>query len=532
MLAACSGSEDEGFSPPECGSNVGRPGALLAENPDLDALADRHDRLWHAVHAHATGLNADFTLNERSDVDVLTQFVESGEHDFAAVTGKDPAELGVWHKTAGLYGGVGLAADAYQYGVLRDSGAACADVERARAHLVRGLEGFDIAARINGVPGVMVRGLVNTELPFAGAREPTPLFDENGNPLPEEKNNGEWRSDQSGAYPLYRWEDSLSRDMLVGWAMAFGAVWEVIREDPTIDAGLKARIQENARDTGRALMKVGAEGYDLEIPDADGRLTFHAYMHESAIDRIYIEGARNGFNAVMSLGIVAALAYCAEDPELAKYLEEELIVKRDLAGIAADDLLFVNVGVGSNFSNYNMAFTGMFLAQRYVRHEGALTKLRVSLRHELYEKDGAEDRQPVDMGQTFFDYIYAAGDAAAHVDHVAEDPFDQEAIARGTQTLLDYPAAPYFDRAVENCDADEIASGVCTLRDGTEVRVLGEVGWNDSLVVDKIVPMAVRPPSNYHWRSPPYRPNGGNDSGHINPAVDFRVAYWLGRWVR
>jgi hypothetical protein len=320
--------------------------------------------------------------------------------------------------------------------------------------------------------------------------------------------------------------------MLVGWAMAYAASWEVIREDETIDPTLKARIQENARDTGRALMKVGADGYDLEIPDADGRLTFHAYMHESAIDRIYIEGARNGFNAVMSLGIVGALAYTSEDPEISAYLNEELIAKRDLPGIAADDLLFVNIGVGSNFSNYNMAFTGMFLAQRYVANEDALTKLRISLRHELYEKDGAEERQPVDMGQSFFDYIYAAGDAASHASHPAEDPLDEDAIARGTQTLLDYPPAPYFDRVVENCDEMEIASGECTLRDGTQVRVLGEVGWNGTLVVDKVVPMAVRPPSNYHWRSPPYKPNGGGGGGHINPAVDFRIAYWLGRWVR
>lgn len=538
-LVGCTG-EDDAFEPPACGSFEGRADALLpgpgADGHDamLAAAADRHDRLWHAVHARSTGLNADYSLTDPSADNraVFTRFVEGTGHDFEAETGVAPETLGVYHKSAGLYAGVGIAADAYRYGALRDLGADCDEIDRAREALVAGLESMDIAARIGGVPGVTARSLVNVRFDPSRAPETTPLFAQDGSPLPVEKNNGEWRDDQTGDYPDWKWEDSLSRDMLVGWAMAYAAAWEVTRGDDSIPAGLLARISEDAKETALALMTVGESGYDLEIPDADGRLTFHAYLHESSIDRFYIDGARNGFNAVMALGIVGALAYASEDPEVERFLVEELIERRDLAGIAADDLLFVGVGVGSNFSNFNMAFTGMFLAQRYVRHERALTKLRISLRHELYEKDGVKERRPVDMGQSFFDFVYAAGDAGAHVDHVAPDPFDAPATARGVATLRDFPAAPYFDDPVENCDAQEIESGTCVLADGTTVRVLGEVGWNDSLVVDEIVPMAIRPPSNYHWRSPPYRPNGGGNGASVNPAVDFRVAYWLGRWVR
>lgn len=539
LLAACSGGE-EGFEPPPCGTFEGRVEGLLpgpgAPGHDAALLeaAEAHDRLWHAVHARTTGLNADFYLNDASEANraLFTQFVESGAYDFEEVTGQAPESLGRWGKSAGLYSGVGIAADAYRYGALRDLGAECADVERARAELIVGLEGLDIAARITGKPGVTARSLQNLVTNPATPNATTPLFDESGAPLPEEKNNGTWRDDQSGELADWQWEDSLSRDMLVGWAMAYAAAWEVIREDDQIPSELKTRIQTNAGDAARALMVVGESGHDLEIPDADGRLTFHAYLHEASIDRIYLDGVQNGFNAVMALGIVGGLAYAAEDPEIDRYVTEELIERRDLPGIAADDLLFVGVGVGSNFSNFNMAFTAMFIAQRYLRHDSALTKLRLSLRYELYEKEGVEERQPVDMGQSFFDFIYAAGDAEAHVDHAANKPFDAGALERGLETLRDFPDAPYFDDPVENCDAEEIASKDCVLNDGTRVVVLGNVGWNDSLVVDEIVPMAVRPPSNYHWRSPPYRPNSEGGGSSINPSVDFRIAYWLGRWVR
>jgi hypothetical protein len=427
--------------------------------------------------------------------------------------------LGVWEKSAGLYAGVGLAADAYRYGALRDAGESCAEIEAARAQLVRGMEGLDVAARIDGVPGVMARSLIRIDLPNAGFADPLPLFDSGGNPLPPEKNNGTWRHDQTGAHPSFVWEDSLSRDMLVGWAMAFGAVWEVVKDDDTIPAELKSRISEDARDEARALMRVGESGYDLEIPDADGRLTFHAYLNENAVDRFYLDGAENGFHAIMALGIAGALAYAAEDAEIDLWIDR-LVTERKLAQIAEKDMLVVNLGYGSNFSNYNMAFTGMYLALRFVHHEKANVWLEKANAEELYRKQGAPpERQPAILKQSFFDLTFALRN------------HDAAAIENGLETLREYPDSPYFEDAVTNCDGAELASGTCVLNDGTEVTVLGEVGWNGTLVARELVPMKVRPASNYHWRSDPHRVNG-EASPRLLPAVDFRVAYWIGRWVR
>ena len=44
--------------------------------------------------------------------------------------------------------------------------------------------------------------------------------------------------------------------------------------------------------------------------------------------------------------------------------------------------------------------------------------------------------------------------------------------------------------------------------------------------------MAIRPPSNYFWRSNPYEVNSGGGGGSLLlPGVDFRLAYWMGRWA-
>lgn len=531
------GEDEVPPGPPPCGSYTSLqtliPGPRQAGHDALlAAKARRHDRMFHAVNARATGLNADVRLVDSSTLgrDLFRAFAASDDWDFEANTGRPLEPLVVWQKSAGLYAGVGVAADAFRYGALRDAGEDCQEVERARAQLLRAMNGLELASAIPATPGVTARSLVNLNFPHEGHGEPTPLFDANGDPLPAEKNNGEWRNDLSGAHPNYIWEDSLSRDMLVGWAMAYGAVAEVADGDPTLQGNLLDRLRGHAADIGRALSLVRESGFDLEIPDADGRLTFHAYLNENTIDRIYLPGANNGFNAVMALGIIAALAHASQDPALASYRDQELVEARNLPKMVDDDLLIVSLGVGANFSNFNMAFTGMFLANRYLTHDRADGFLVHALDHELYQKDEIDGREPNEMGQSFFDLIYAAGRSGARFDRPGRE-VPTEALERGLNTLREYSDSPYFNDPVTNCDAAEIAAKRCTLRDGTQVDLLGDEGRGDKLVAVQPIPMRVRPPSNYHWRSNPYIPNDGG-GGTLLPAVDFRVVYWMGRYLR
>jgi hypothetical protein len=345
--------------------------------------------------------------------------------------------------------------------------------------------------------------------------------------LPTIKNNGTWRDDASGQHGDFIWEDSCSRDQLVGWVAGYGAAWEVIEHDPTFDDALKDRMREDAAAMARQLMTVRASGYDLEIFDADGRTTPHGYLHEENIEGTYL-GVWNGFHALMAAGIVGTLAYIADDPEVDTYLET-LLGERNLMGIAAFAML-IDFGAATNYSNYNMAFDAAWLSARYLDDETVREDLR-SVVQELYASDG-EPRQPIENAQSFFDFVYAAtvADASAFAP-TANDP-DEEAIAQGLDTLRVFPVPPTYSVAVENCDADEIDAGVCTLLDGSVTDLLGDVGHNDLLVAEDTIPIDIRPSSNFYWRSNPYSVNGTGSGDGLASSADFRFAYWLARWTR
>jgi hypothetical protein len=248
-------------------------------------------------------------------------------------------------------------------------------------------------------------------------------------------------------------------------------------------------------------------------------------LNENAFDRLYIPGVNNGFHAIMPLGIVAALAYVAEQPEVDRYLRQDLIATRKLPAIARNDMVVVNIGTGSNFSNYNMAFTGAWLALRYIDDEKVKTELRIALERQLYAAPG-EERQPLEMKQSFFDFIYAAGMTHGH-------DFDHAAVERGLETLRELPAPPAYDLERKSCDDIVTTAGsTCTLHDGTTILLLGRMGRGDKLIAKQPIPMRLRPPSNYYWRSNPYEPNGGGEGAILLPGADFRVAYWMGRWIR
>jgi hypothetical protein len=256
-------------------------------------------------------------------------------------------------------------------------------------------------------------------------------------------------------------------------------------------------------------------------------------MNEHNYDRVYIPWfpVKNGMYAIMALGCVAALAYTSEDPILNDYLYGMLLGDRGLGEIAGENQVGIDLGVKSNFSAYNMAFMGFWLALRYIGDWKTLEGLRWSLADHMYERPD-KPRQPSEQGQTLYDFTYAIGMAGAtawHPMYVAPDP---AARARGLWTLFEFPTPPYWDIERINCDDAEIASGSCTGLDGTHFDLLGYEGRGDKLVAVQPVPMRIRPPSNYHWRSNPYEVNGDGDGSSLMPAADFRFAYWLGRYVR
>ncbi|MBW2699563.1 MAG: hypothetical protein JRF33_01980 [Deltaproteobacteria bacterium] len=504
---------------------------------ELAEVARKRDRQFHVFHTLPTGLNAEISISADKEAEraaIVKWLDEDQGWDFEASSGLSVSEaVDGWWKVAGAYAGVGIAADAFRYGVLRDQCYPIEEQERARQHLILDLEALHMASAITGIDGGAVRGFANLNYPGAGDNEElTPLFDGEGNPLPEEKSNGTWRADNSGGrYPDFIWEDSCSRDMLIGWAMAYGAIWEVIESDTNFADDLKERLRTDARAMVLQYMEVRENGYDLEVPDPDGRTTYHGYLNENNLDRMYIPGVRNGFHTIMALGIVAALSDVADDPLLDAYLYGELIEEREFAVIARDNILLLNVDTGTNFSNYNMAVQGAWLALRHLNDAEARGVLQQAFDAQIYDTPDMRF-QPVEMGQSFFDFAYAAGMCGAAAGQPCLSEPDQAAIDRGLASLKGFPLPPFFDFERINCDEAEVAAGHCVADDGESYEVLGYVGRNGDLILSKPLPMSVRPPSNYYWRSNPYRPNGGSAGSGMFPGVDFRLAYWLGRWVR
>lgn len=528
---------------PECGSNVFYGNHLIPsefeENFDkgLASKVRRFDRLYHTFVTYAFGTNTELTISNSSidKREKIRRFLY--EYDGYSL---DEFEKGLqvtdliegWDKCAGLYAGAGIAADAMRYAILRDSGGDCKEIEIAKSQLLKSIDALHIAFRIPSTYGVVARGFANRLLPGIGLSiETMPLFDENGTPLPYEKNNGTWREDLSGEYPQLVWEDSISRDMMLGWALAIAMVKEVITDDPSFPDEIKKRLKEDARGVGEELRKKRPSGYDLEFPDADGRTTFHGYINENNVDGTYIPGLNNGFYATMALGIVSAYAFASEDKEAYDYIEKVLVKKRELHKIASEQMKFIDMGLVSNFSNYNMVMISAFLALRYLPVKEGRDEIAKAVEVQIYNVPNS-DRQPIEMKQTLFDVIYAYSKTEGSMFSNPNGIYQKDAITRGLETLIEFPDAPFYDIKVENCDESEINSGDCTLIDGTKVTVLGYKGRNGDLITKEPIPMRARPPSNFYWRSNPYVPNGGGDGSRLLSGVDLRFAYYLGRYLK
>jgi hypothetical protein len=279
---------------------------------------------------------------------------------------------------------------------------------------------------------------------------------------------------------------------------------------------------------------VRPDGFDLEIHDADGRTTYNGYMHENCYDRICLPWVpiKSGSFAVMALGVVAALNYVADDPELTGYLYDELIGERKLDLIARDNMIGTDLWAHTNYSSINMMFQSAELAIRYLEDDAARENIKWSLQYKMYDKPGWP-RQPIEIAQSLFDFVYASGEAGATAYHDMTVNPDAAARGRGIQTLKEFDTPPFWTYGVINCDETEIAAKHCLCVDGeTEIDLIGNIGWGDNLVAVQPIPMRLRPPSNYYWRSNPYEPNGDGDGSGLIGAVDFRYAYWLGRWTR
>jgi hypothetical protein len=538
-LVACSSPASNG---PDGGGedDGGTDGPIVPEGPRLipgpgetgfdQPLADRaraYDRQFHTFSAQPFGLSLDAWIADPTDRDLVAGFLaQDATDDFAAFSGgrtvPQIVESYDEHGDLGMFAGAAAAGEAFRYIALRDGGH---DTTRAREELLEAIASFHVAATITGTPGTVARGIRKLDEPGAPpATEPVP------GSCPQAGDRGNrWRTDGSGQYPGWIYNDNNSKDQIIGYVFALGAFWDAIAGDPAIPQAVRDQVQADARALAQSLMEnvsLGFQSADLVIRDWNNCPTKHLDLNPRIVP---IDGQnplvlpanstnQNGWNALAALGVMRTLYHVSGDSYVGHYFYNELVTTRGfptlmVSGPARVRAMYQDGQFDTNFSNVNMAFVAAYGLLRYETDPALRATFENLLATELWDVGHRHDAHSTQ--QAFFNLIFSAFRAGGH-----ESPVTAAAVAQ----LHDFAAPPYFDAAVENCDADELAAGSCVAIDGSTITLI-EPGNNHAR---DPLPKRLRPPSNFEWRSDPRSVNGG---GHIrlNPGGDFRSAYWMGR---
>ncbi|MBI5482612.1 MAG: hypothetical protein HY906_27405 [Deltaproteobacteria bacterium] len=531
------------------GPAVAEPIFPAGAHPDLDAQFRRHGRQFYELNARPFGLSLDVWYPDAAARALIEQFLaQDASDDFQAVTGQHPfAIISSYgeHGDLGFFGGNALAATAYEYLTLKREGAPAADVARARARVVRAAESWHVFYVVTGGGGLVARGIrrvvpEDPNDPPIPDPPPTlvPLFDAAGAPLPQPKDNGCDRADNSGAVlppGVWTWIDSCSKDQLVGQVFGMVALYEAMKDDPDIDPALVTRMRADAKLVGEMLMTrrditklegpTGEGTYDLIIMDADGRPTMYHDLNPKSLEKWYfpIDSDKfNRFNTIMALGIIKGLLHVSGDPSLEAYLYQELMGNRqylDLLNREAGAIDYIYNGANTNWDDPDMTAVALWLAVYLESDPGVLAPLRTFLEERWWAPAGATF-SAVRARQPWWHVIYMT----------LTDRGVDAALRDETRDLLQgFSLGPYLNDRRENCDAAELAARECLALDGTTVLHLVD-GPDGELIADEALHPSIRPPSNYDSRSNPFAVNGGGGN-LLNPGGDLLSAYWVGRYM-
>jgi hypothetical protein len=499
-----------------------------AVDGQLDVLAQGFQRQEDVFATAENGLSLDTTFNPGDVATVKSFFAQSA--DFQTATGRHPFTVvqtfGEWGDE-GNFAGIASVGVAARLMVLERDAAPADQVTAARTAAVNAARAWHVFATIGG-PGVVARGIRRTVPldPSAPALPGTlpalvPLKDSAGNPLPSPKSDT-WRAAVAPNLDGWIWIDDTSKDQVSGYALATAWLWDALKDDALVPPDVPQSLAADLLAFAKQLQQVAPElGIDLCIRDADGRLTdFHDLNPREITPNGVIEerlALRNGFNAALALGIIRAAYHVSGDDGIGRYYYDDLVGTRDLPYEMTINSSLAFTGATTNFSNVNMlaialATLGRFETDPYVR-----SRLADTLAHQFWSTGDSRDASH-DM-QAWYDVVYGA-----YAPGVTDD-----IRGRMQSNLAAFQPAPAVERDIVNCDDAGVAAGVCTAIDGTTIIHLDQgPGHSGVLVANAVVPMAVRPDSDFEWRSDPFRVNG-TGSSLMDPRGDWLTAYWLGR---
>lgn len=513
-----------------CLTADGRAAPIVASgDAALSELAKGYVRLEANFATRENGLFLDPIAKPEEVAGIEAFFAQTATDDFQTFAGKHPFDaLASYdeHGDEGNFAGIASVGIAARLMVLRKEGAPQAEIDAAREAAVRAAVAWHAYGAIGG-PGVVARG-VRRVLPTSGDPAlPGPMpeivaLKDGSGPLPADK-HAVWRAPVAQGFDGWVWFDDTSKDQVSGYALASAWLWDALHDDPVVDPKVTQDLADDLNRFAHALMVVAPEkGVDLCLRDADGRLTRFHDLNPRALGP---EGEplpedsslRNGFNSLLALGIVRAAYHASGDPEVGKYYYEELIGRRRMAEDPTVTLSIIFVGAGTNYSNVNMAAIGLATLGRFETDPYVRERLGVMLDTGFWST--GSDRDASHVEQAWFDAVYGAYSANAPADIPA----------RVAKNLGGFPKAPGFQRDMINCDDAELAAKSCVAVDGTtKLTILDQPGHGGGPVCAELLPMSIRPDSDFMWRSDPHSPNG-HASTLMDPRGDWLAAYWLGR---
>ena len=187
----------------------------------------------------------------------------------------------------------------------------------------------------------------------------------------------------------------------------------------------------------------------------------------------------------MGLGFIRVLYHVTGDEKLRAFYYDELIEKRQWHNfIFESPWTMSDMGYATNFSNVNMVFIAYYNAIRYESDPAVRANLQGSLENVLWDNGGI--RQPAEMHQSFYDFIYAS---------LRANGTPEAVVQRAIETLKEWPEPPNFNDPVINCDPDEIAQGWCLAVDNQTIIELPPPEFRfagGGLVAEHVVPRRLR----------------------------------------
>jgi hypothetical protein len=504
-----------------------------AYSASLASLAAGYQLQQDTFAALQMGLSLDVDVTAAQVPTVQAFFAQTATTDFQTFSGMQAfAVLDSFdeYEDIGNFGGIASVGVAARLMALKAEGAPASQIDAARDAAVRAAQAWHVYGAIGG-GGVIARGIQRTTPldsstgPLPGTLPPlVPLKDSMGNPLPNPK-VAVWRAPVAPGFEGWIWLDDTSKDQVSGYSLASAWLWDALVDDPRVDPSIPKALAADLTAMAKALMLPAPEYDDIDlcIRDADGRLTDAHDLNPRQVVPTGVFPANspihNGFNAAMALGVILAAYHVGGDPVVGSYYYDELVNKRGYPGMIGDASA-IFMGSSTNYSNVNMLAISFALLGRFETDPKLRATYAAWVESTFWSVGSPYDVSHVQ--QAWYDVVY--GGASAHPTSAIRQ--------RVAGNLGAFPTPPAFYQDRVNCSPAAIDAGVCIGIDGKTVITLNSsAGHDGNLEANDVVPMAIRPYSDFEWRSDPHDVNGTGPTNVMDPGGDFLAAYWLGRVV-